>query len=587
MKLLALILLTLFVLPVLSQTTYYVKNGGNDELSGTSDANAWASISKFNSTAFVAGDSILFKRGDSWNNLTLILSNEDGTEASPIYIGAYGTGARPIIDLRDTIPGWTVAGNWTDQGSNRWSIAFSGTPKRLWFDDVEYRQIGATASIDSRSRWYYSSNVLWVYATENPSTAYASIKYPWTKPDYETVALLTNCDYIIMQSLCLRGGKMQIEGIGRHFTLDSCSLEYGASYGIYAVNTTTGCDSGIVRYCTIDYVDTLTHDDEYYQGNEDGLRLMTCRGWQIHNNIFRSWAHDCINIWAPSTGAYYAIDNRIFQNEFDGCNTDYGRAFDVNGVQGKMDSCYNNWFYQNYVHRFASRSQIGGRRTRVYYNWLDSLTYCPWQSDRRESAALNFVAYASVASDTVRSDSSIIANNTICLSGGTALSIGEMPAGCIADTFANNLIWYPAVGDTTALKGVGLWIPNHTEYLEGYAPGKIVAINNLFYGDSANVVKYRKWWNGYTDYTVDDDVATFNARSDSGDVIDNNVWGDPAFISASNRRLTSSSAARDVGVSLGFTVDYDGNSIAGIPDIGAFEYQPSSPIIKRLLKRRY
>ena len=46
-------------------TTYYVKNGGSDSASGTSDGNAWASLYKA-STATSNGDTILLKRGDTW-----------------------------------------------------------------------------------------------------------------------------------------------------------------------------------------------------------------------------------------------------------------------------------------------------------------------------------------------------------------------------------------------------------------------------------------------------------------------------------------------------------------------------------------
>jgi hypothetical protein len=49
-----------------STTTYFVKNGGNDALSGRSDANAWATISKVNSTSFSAGDTVSLKCGSTW-----------------------------------------------------------------------------------------------------------------------------------------------------------------------------------------------------------------------------------------------------------------------------------------------------------------------------------------------------------------------------------------------------------------------------------------------------------------------------------------------------------------------------------------
>ncbi|OGC94620.1 MAG: hypothetical protein A2W25_09345 [candidate division Zixibacteria bacterium RBG_16_53_22] len=77
-------------------TTYYVKNGGSDGAAGTSDATAWATISKVNSSSFSPGDQILFKRGSTWNeNLT---PPSSGTSGNPIFFGAYDAGAKPIIN---------------------------------------------------------------------------------------------------------------------------------------------------------------------------------------------------------------------------------------------------------------------------------------------------------------------------------------------------------------------------------------------------------------------------------------------------------------------------------------------------------
>lgn len=84
----------------LNATNYYVKNGGNDGAAGTSDATAWANISKVNSEwlagTFAPGDSILFRRGDLWHGTITV--SESGTSGSPIVIGAYGTGNLPVIE---------------------------------------------------------------------------------------------------------------------------------------------------------------------------------------------------------------------------------------------------------------------------------------------------------------------------------------------------------------------------------------------------------------------------------------------------------------------------------------------------------
>lgn len=75
--------------------TYYVdQTTGDDDDTGLSEALAWKTIAKVNASSFSDGDSILFKKGETWWE-TLIMPSS-GTSAG-ITFGAYGTGAAPII----------------------------------------------------------------------------------------------------------------------------------------------------------------------------------------------------------------------------------------------------------------------------------------------------------------------------------------------------------------------------------------------------------------------------------------------------------------------------------------------------------
>ena len=80
-------------------TTYYVDSvAGAESNNGTSAATPWQSLaanSKINTTTFLPGDSILFKRGSSWTGTFHILGN--GSIAAPLVVDAYGTGAAPVI----------------------------------------------------------------------------------------------------------------------------------------------------------------------------------------------------------------------------------------------------------------------------------------------------------------------------------------------------------------------------------------------------------------------------------------------------------------------------------------------------------
>jgi LPXTG-motif cell wall-anchored protein len=69
--------------------TYYVSNDGNDGSAGTTPETAWKSLDKVNAQTFTAGDQILFRRGDKWDNKTLYPKGS-GSDGNPIKIASYG-----------------------------------------------------------------------------------------------------------------------------------------------------------------------------------------------------------------------------------------------------------------------------------------------------------------------------------------------------------------------------------------------------------------------------------------------------------------------------------------------------------------
>lgn len=79
-------------------TDYYIKNGGNDGLSGLDDTNAWETISKVNSTSFSATDTINFKRGSTWSGTRLTCDNSGTDAENMVTYQAYDSGVLPILE---------------------------------------------------------------------------------------------------------------------------------------------------------------------------------------------------------------------------------------------------------------------------------------------------------------------------------------------------------------------------------------------------------------------------------------------------------------------------------------------------------
>ncbi len=74
---------------------YYVSASGSDSNAGTSSTFPWKSLSKVNKTIFVPGDTISFRRGDTWTGGVVL--NQSGTSTSNITLNGYGTGNQPSV----------------------------------------------------------------------------------------------------------------------------------------------------------------------------------------------------------------------------------------------------------------------------------------------------------------------------------------------------------------------------------------------------------------------------------------------------------------------------------------------------------
>lgn len=78
-------------------TTYFVDcAAGNDANAGTSTATAWKSLTKASKATPKPGDAVQLKRGCTWSGQLLDIA-WNGSEAYPITVGTYGTGAAPRI----------------------------------------------------------------------------------------------------------------------------------------------------------------------------------------------------------------------------------------------------------------------------------------------------------------------------------------------------------------------------------------------------------------------------------------------------------------------------------------------------------
>ena len=96
---------------------YVDARGGDDASDGLTPARAWRTLAKVNAAALRPGDTVLFRRGQSWRGQ---LVPRSGDETGCITYGAYGDGAKPL--LLGSVPRNSPA-DWQQEAGEIWSTA--------------------------------------------------------------------------------------------------------------------------------------------------------------------------------------------------------------------------------------------------------------------------------------------------------------------------------------------------------------------------------------------------------------------------------------------------------------------------------
>ena len=98
------LLLCVMTLPILSRaasspTTYYISAAGNDRNNGVSAATPWRTFTNVQKLQLKAGERVLLRRGDTWNERLTV--HAAGTGSAWVYIGPYGklSDPAPVISL--------------------------------------------------------------------------------------------------------------------------------------------------------------------------------------------------------------------------------------------------------------------------------------------------------------------------------------------------------------------------------------------------------------------------------------------------------------------------------------------------------
>ncbi|MFZ4583169.1 MAG: right-handed parallel beta-helix repeat-containing protein, partial [Paludibacter sp.] len=125
-------------------------------------------------STFVAGDSILFKRGDVFTEQLNI--SKSGTSTNKIVFAAYGTGANPMLNTAVTLSGWTATSN-----PNIWVANYTGTLSEVRFVTIndKMQQIGRYPDASAANDGFLYNDECWDNNKFRDATLNVSTK-DWT-----------------------------------------------------------------------------------------------------------------------------------------------------------------------------------------------------------------------------------------------------------------------------------------------------------------------------------------------------------------------------------------------------------------------
>jgi len=105
--------------------TYYVNTDiGNDDNVGT-EIEPWKTVSKVNGSTFLPGDSVLFKRGQTFRGRLVCPSS--GSESEPIVFGGYGEGDATLINAATLIDNADFSHYVGDVSGDLWTYTSDST----------------------------------------------------------------------------------------------------------------------------------------------------------------------------------------------------------------------------------------------------------------------------------------------------------------------------------------------------------------------------------------------------------------------------------------------------------------------------
>ena len=463
-----LIILSFLLSLSLQAEKHYVKVGGGGL--GTM-VNPFATLTQVNAHTFVAGDSLLFNKGDTfYGTLTMDAS---GTAGNPIYIGSYGTGVLPIIT------GFSTLASWTNNGDGRYWATVTGSEAQTNMVTVDGTNTAIGRYPDSGTNLTYEDHSTTISITNNGMG---------DATDWEGADVVINkCWWILERShitdhtgdiltySVYTGSSYGLVLDGRYFFIQNdlrcvtTGNEWYHDYGAGRLYMWGDPSTEIVKIATVNYLINLGSTYDYI--TIDGLKLSGSISNAINIGDYFNSSGDGNNIIVRNCDIEYAgfigiscvalEDNcTIDNNNITQCNAD---AILVRG--GNMTVTNNNISYCGMIpgafHRGTDATGIrmystDGETHLTQYNNIDHVGYSGISvyEDIVATIRYNFINYSMMVTDD---------GGGIYFGGGTAL----------VKNVESNIILNTAIGNVNADISRGIYTDQNCH--------NVTILNNVVY----------------------------------------------------------------------------------------------------------
>lgn len=517
-KIILVLLLSLLLDATGWSLTYYVDaTRGSDQNGGLAPASAWRTISRVNGSHFNPGDSVLFKRGETWREELIVPSS--GADANPITFGAYGAGEKPVISGADLVNVWLPDETYI----NVWTAPFINQPALLIINGSLAKKRAIRAQLKSIGDWSWEAGYIYLYAESNPSTNGYTIEAANRKSCFSG----NTKHYIVVDSLCLLGSNERtlLDNKGDYWvisnnTITNTSGDNGGS-GAIAISFGTGV---IVQYNTIAH----TLNDGIYAYSSIGLIVN-------ENTISDSNGPNADNIQID-----YGKNCQVHANDCDqrlASSSTKGNIITQMGSDSIIEK--NNCIFGNYG------LSIGDIRAKIGYNYSAHHLSAEWSwgfaVNVDNCCNSNQTWYYNISNDDKRgfwieSGNRINLYNNVVY-GTQSTSQGLLIASLNTGELRNNIIWCPAA---------------HTVFQLATPVGIIASENNDIGPEMVNFLYYGgHCFSSFTEY------KSWSGQDSSS------LSLDPKFVDpvTEDFNLKLDSPCIEAGTYMGFSSDFYGNTV--------------------------